>query len=247
MIKTSIIKKYLKELPKNYLTFNIKYSKKELDYLDNFNITKESTYDHYGNIDILDEKKLIEFLTNIGNNDNLNIISNIILKIANKITDAYETKYCWLTIRVTLPNHDYDIPRWHKDGNFFKSDKYLSKFATVLKGHGTLFIKKSKKVDEIYDKNNEEELKSYKKLGIKTYNNEIENKYRKILKNKLKNFKSNQVKPNQGLIFLVGTDKNNDLHGLLHSEPKITEPRIFISILSGTKTQIMELQKRWSN
>ena len=36
MMKTSIIKEYLKEFPKNYLTFDIKYTKKETDYLDNF-------------------------------------------------------------------------------------------------------------------------------------------------------------------------------------------------------------------
>ena len=247
MIKTSIIKKYLKELPKNYLTFDIKYTKKELNYLNNFNITKESVFDYYGNIDNLDDKKLNDFISDIGNNQNINILNKIIHKLADNITNVYETKYCWLTIRVKLPNREYDIPRWHKDGNFFKSDKYLSKFATVLQGPGTLFIKKSKKVDEIYNKNNDEELKSYKKLGVTIYNDKIENKYRKILANNFTNFKYNQVKPNQGLIFVVGTNKNNDLHGLLHSEPKMDTSRIFISILSGSKTQIMELQKRWSN
>ena len=40
---------------KKYLTFSIKYTKKELDYLDNFNITNRSNFDHYENIDNLDK------------------------------------------------------------------------------------------------------------------------------------------------------------------------------------------------
>lgn len=247
-MKTSIIKEYLKEFPKYYLTFDIKYTKKETDYLDNFNITKWSSFDHYGHVDNLDDNKLDDFLTNIGNNQNINILNKIIHKLADKITNSYGMKHCWLTIRVTLPHHGFDIPRWHKDGNFFKSDRTQSKFVTVLKGPGTLFIKKSKKVDEIYNKNNDEENKSYKKLKVKTmFNNKIENKYRKILANKLSKFKHSQLKPKQGLIFLVGIDKNNNLYGLLHSEPKNDTPRIFISILPGSENEIDELQKRRSN
>jgi len=247
MIKKSIIKEYLKEFPKNYLTFDIKYTKKESDYLNNFNIKNISTFDHYGNIDKLDDKKLDDFLNNIGDNQNINILNKIIHKLTDKITDSYKTKYCWMTIRVTLPHHEYDIPRWHKDGRFFNSDTVQTKFATVLKGPGTLFIKESKKVNEIYNKNNEEIRECYKKNKVtKMFDNEIENKYRKILARKLKNVKHNQLEPNQGLIFLVGVNKNNDLIGLMHSEPKNDTPRIFISILPGLETEIMDLQKKWN-
>ena len=114
--------------------------------MNNFNITNNSSFDHYGNVDNLDDTKLNDFLTKLGNNYNINILNNIIHKLADKVTSGYETKFCWLTIRVTLPHHYFDIPRWHKDGNFFSdSDRNQSKFLTVLKGSGTLFIKKSKK------------------------------------------------------------------------------------------------------
>jgi hypothetical protein len=248
MIKKSIIKEYLKEFPKNYLTFDIKYTKKESNYLDNFNIKNSSTFDHYGNIDQLDDKKLNDFLNKIGDNENINILNNIIHKLTDKVTSSYNTKYCWMTIRVSLPHHDYDIPRWHKDGRFFKSDDVQSKFVTVLKGPGTLFIKESKKVNEIYNKNNEEIRECYKKNKVtKMFDNEIENKYRKILAKKLKNVKQNQLAPKQGLIFLVGTDEDYNLIGLMHSEPKNDTPRIFISILPGSENEIMDLQKRWSS
>jgi hypothetical protein len=43
------------------------------------------------------------------------------------------------------------------------------------------------------------------------------------------------------LIFIVG----NTEKALIHSEPPMTEERIFISILPGTEKQIENLKKRW--
>jgi hypothetical protein len=247
MIKTTLIKKYLKEIPKNYLIFDIKYTQKELDYLQNLIITKQSTFDHFGNIDLLNDNELNDFIIKISNEENINIFNNIIHKIANKITKAYNTKYCWITIRATLPSTSFDIPRWHIDGDFFTgSNNIQSKFVTVLKGPGTLFIKKSNKINNIYEKITNKKYNEYDKLSIKIYNKEIENKYQKILADKFKDIRCNQLKINQGLIFLVGSIRNKLYDGLLHSEPKIDESRLFISIITGTESEITNLQKRWS-
>ena len=86
MIKKSIIKEYLKEFPKNYLTFDIKYTKKESDYLNNFDIKNNSEFNHYGNNDQLDDTKLNDFLNKIGDNQNINIVNKIIHKLTDKIT-----------------------------------------------------------------------------------------------------------------------------------------------------------------
>jgi hypothetical protein len=152
-----------------------------------------------------------------------------------------------MTIRCTLPNSGFDIPRWHKDGNYF-SDSYRiqSKFVTVLKGPRTLFIKKSAKINNIYEKIFEKKRNEYNKLVIQNYNEKIENKYRKILACKLKDVKINQLKSNKGLIFLSGSPKDKLENGLLHSEPKQEQPRIFISILPSSKSEILSLQKKWS-
>jgi hypothetical protein len=241
MIKTTMIKKYLKYPKQNYLTFDIKYTKKESEYLDNFNITNRSNFIFNGNIDNLDNVKLNNFLNDIGNNQNIEIINKIIHKIFNKITSAYQTKYCTINIRVTLPSSNYDDPRWHKDANFFKDPNVEStKFLTVLKGPGTLFIKKSKKVNEIYYKILMEKFAEINKLGIIGYNKEIQEKYKKLFVTKFKDFKHNQVKTRDGLIFFTGTHKDKLKNGLLHSEPKKDVPRFFISILPGTESQIAE-------
>lgn len=59
------------------------------------------------------------------------------------------------------------------------------------------------------------------------------------LANALKDF--NQLEKNKGLIFLAGRED-----ALLHSEPKMDLPRIFISILPGTEEEIAGL-KKWRN
>ena len=62
MIKITQIKQYLKDLPDDHLTFNIKYTQKELDYLNNLKILKSSSFSHFGSI------------------EDINIISNNIVK-----------------------------------------------------------------------------------------------------------------------------------------------------------------------
>jgi hypothetical protein len=247
MIKSSIIKEYLKNPKKNYLTFDIKYSKKESEYLDNLNINKKITFDHFGNIDDFDHQKLNDFIKNIGDNQNIEILSKIVKKILTKVTSAYQTKFCWLTIRVTIPSHEYDIPRWHKDGTFFtNSDNLQSKFVTVLKGPGTMFVKKSKLVNEIYNKNIEDMRKISVKLGkrISELDKNISSKFRRKLAVKFEKYK-NQIKTKKGLVFYSGTFKDNEENGLIHSEPILNESRLFISILPGNESELYGLIKRW--
>ena len=127
MIKITQIKQYLKELPDDHFTFNIKYTQKELDYLNNLKILNSSSFRYFGSIDVIEDinyKDLDEFIKKITDTSNISILHNIITKLVNKITKAYNTKYCWLAIRVSLPNSNYDIPRWHKDGNFLNQNMF---------------------------------------------------------------------------------------------------------------------------
>lgn len=227
------IKKYLNNLSINHFIFDIKYTKKELDYINNLEITNSNNFDYFGDINNI-------IFPNIFNNQTL--FNNIVLKLIRKISKSYNTNFFWLSIRISLPNTNFNIPRWHIDGTFFNSNRIQSKFITVLKGPGTLFIKKSKNTHEIYNQtilNKYKEIQKDKKYVNEIYKKDIEEKYRKILANKFKNIKYKQLKNDQGLIFLVGKD------GLLHSEPKIDESRIFISILPGSQEEIQELKNRW--
>jgi hypothetical protein len=78
----------------------------------------------------------------------------------------------------------------------------------------------------------------YKK-GI---SNEIYNKYRILFAKAFEKIKVIQTKNNEGCIFYNVPDGDG---GALHSEPKINEPRLFISILPSSKENIEELKNRW--
>ena len=83
---------------------------------------------------------LNKFLNKVGTSDKecIKILEKAIMKILDNVLLAFEKEYYWIDIRVSLPNNDFDIPRWHKDGQFFRLNKKSPKFATILKGPGTL-------------------------------------------------------------------------------------------------------------
>ena len=192
------------------------------------------------------ENSLIPFLENIGNNSNENIIimNNIINKLIKNVCKSYQKNDFWIAIRVSLPNTDFNIPRWHYDGQFFLNnpDAIQAKFVTVLKGPGTLFLKNEKESNEIFQKIKLEKRKELIKIKNNNYQkmDEIDDKYRPIINKALNKFKKSELKNNQGLIFTVNMEKH-----FIHSEPCINEPRLFISILPGSREDIDELKLRF--
>jgi len=240
---------YINSDDREFKKFKLKYSDEETSCIKSFNISKENTYHYMGNKNNM--KNLNTFLNKLGTNDKecITILEKAIEKILDNVLLAYEKEYYWIDIRVTLPNNDFDIPRWHKDGPFFRLNKKSPKFATILKGPGTLLIKSTKKTNEIYNdikKKINDDINKLNKINItKEDHNKIDNKYRPIFAKALKNRKIIQPKNNECIIFHPQITRfKND--GALHSEPKMDTPRIFISILPGIKEDIEELNKRWS-
>jgi hypothetical protein len=69
----------------------------------------------------------------------------------------------------------------------------------------------------------------------------IHDKYDEIYRKKLKKVKIIQPSNYQGVIINVGNEK-----AAVHSEPDSNEPRIFISIMTGTKEEVKKLGIRFS-
>lgn len=240
------IKKTLKSFKYDILfdtfrIFKIKYLKKEIECLNNFNINKSTNFRFFGNIKNL--TNLNKFLLSIGTNDikDVNILENIIFKIINKILDGYNTNYFLIDIKISLPIDYYKIPRWHKDGKYFiNNNKPETKFVMCLKGPGTLLIKSDENTEKIY---NDIHLKEINELKNKTTEEVIKivNKYRPLYDKKLKKSNIIQLENNDGIIFKVGNNNNSTIH----SEPNINKERIFISILPGLKKDIDELKNRY--
>jgi hypothetical protein len=248
------IKKYLKNDPKQFIIFDIDYSQESKDCIDNFNITEFLSYDNYSDNNLDDLK---DFLLKLGSNKpkQVCIMDKIIKDITKIVMSGYDKIYThyWLTIRATLPHPDFDIPRWHCDGNYFYKEPSadekttfnrpnLTKFVTVLQGPGTLFLKTTtqKERDLFNTTIAEESQKSYERDKETHYEDVIE--VRKIIDTKIKGERIQSDKY-QAAIF-ISNIKGSDVDKCgIHSEPPINVPRLFLSIVPGTKDEV-ELHKK---
>jgi hypothetical protein len=252
MISSTKMREYLKSDKRDFKMFPIKFTDSESNAINNLSITNFDNFDYYGNLDLMDFKN---FFQKIGENNlkNTKIIEKIIKKITNKVLGSFEMDHFWISIRASVPNKSFDIPRWHYDGFYFSNIDTQPKFAFVLKGPGTLFIKSSRKVIESYNKIQDKSRKEYReilekeKIDLADHKAQVEVqiknnlKYRPKFAKELSKYKVRQVKNNQGVIFWGGKDIK---YNALHSEPKIDAPRLFISILPGTKAMIEERENK---
>ena len=245
-LSSTEIKKYLASKKYDFKRFKMHYTTKEILAINTFKINKAVEFSYLGSYKNL--KNINEFLSTLGNNDILlvNKMEKIINNIIKKVLKGYNMEYFWMDIRVTMPSNMFDTPRWHKDGTFFPPDMNemgVSKFATALKGPGTLLIKSTKRINEIYNKCDEQEFNEMKLCTTMEERIKIDDKYRPILAKKFSKEPIIQLKNNQGLVFFAATP--NDI-GALHSEPKFDVPRMFISILPNTEENIIALKKSWN-
>ena len=111
-ISTKDITDYLNSSNKNFKIFDIAYSKDDEKAIDNLEISTFKTFDHFGKLDTM--TGLNKFIQEIGSNSitTANKIEKIIKNLISKVLSANNKDYYWLTIRVTLKDPEYDIPRW---------------------------------------------------------------------------------------------------------------------------------------
>lgn len=234
----SIIKNIKDNLDKEYHIFNCGISKKEKNILEHFNVEKTDQYSNFDNLDSLVNDLKI-FLESVGNNKSQHviIIINLILKIMKNVLEGYSKPACWFTIRVSLPTDAFKIPRWHTDGKYFGNYDKQSKFILTLKGEGTLLADCDKETrNKLFEIKNKFPIDKKQSEEDRITRNEI-------IKENIKENKCDikQVPNYKGIIITVGNREKS----ALHSEPDITETRIFISILPGSKEEILELKKFW--
>ena len=121
-----------------------------------------------------------------------------------------------------------------------------------MKGAGTLLTEfKKNERSQIHDEylkiRNSCENETYSKIidGKTIYKTDIKKDLiirKKILK-LFKNQKIIQLKNNECVVILTRNDRDETFCAF-HSEPKMNEPRLFLSILPGTFDEITNLKKR---
>jgi hypothetical protein len=158
----------------------------------------------------------------------------------------------WITIRATTESDEWDIPRWHMDGNYFQANENGAiKLATVFTGHGTIFQEDGDAARTIYG-NHQNHLqtlfKSRKAENVMENEDDhwynLEDELRPQLGEALAHLPIASPGPGEYAVFRVGSPPPN---AAVHSEPPTHEDRIFISVLPGTEAQVRELAQRWGD
>lgn len=245
-----------------YDTVNIDISKEDRDVIDKLKIPPGKAYNFYGKVNESEQKRYMkDFIKTLkkdddNDDDDSNKVSNIIVsKLIMPFLQACDMDSAWILIRVTEPYNEYDIPRWHCDGNFYqpsaKSKPYAGQYKIILalRGPGTLFMKENKdalnKLNDIYDMmrlETQEKTKDINKKDIDKLHQisfKIQDSFRTKIADEMKDFPREQANNNEAVIFMSG-DMDRCL---IHSEPPIDANRIFISIVPGNNRDITDMAK----
>lgn len=185
------------------------------------------------------EDRLYDFFSKIGINDtsDINACIEFILYLKDSICKTYNTKNYDLHIRSFIECDDYDIPNFHLDGG-----EKESRFCVTLKGPSTLICEAdSESKDQLIifenkcesDFSERENEYGYRDRTIEYTHEDYckdDDKIRyseRLARNEIvKGFDIIQTETLKGLIFHRGHNSQS----LIHSEPKITGSRIFMSI-----------------
>lgn len=235
-------KEILKE--KNITSFDVGLTPEEKRSISEVVIEKElPQFDYYGSAKEELIKELTTYLSRLGKNSEKVIadISKLVARVAETAIKDLDKESAWVMVRVSLPNNDFNVPRWHTDGKYFSpfdaKDKTY-KLVMTVKGPPTRFGEKinSEKFEEL----TREISRNYELNSDDTETFEREDfRIRKELNETIR--EANPPKEGEAVYYLVG-DENIGIH----SEPKIDAPRIFMSIVVGSNDQVNKLKERWN-
>lgn len=217
------------------LSIDMNLSQEEQISLERLRIEQDlPQFDFYGTEGSDLKKRVEEYLSAMGDNDteDLSRIADIVARLSEGMRKGFGSESTWTMIRVSLPNSHYEIPRWHPDGKYFKSTKKRYKLVATPKGPQTRF---GEVIDvEAYDRLEKEMYDNYRNnendpAKLEEEDMRIRTELQKVVEQKDIGGKGMAV------VYLVGEED-----AVLHSEPDITEPRIFVSILPGSNEQIAQ-------
>ena len=226
----------------NLICLDVNLSNKEIECLNDLTIERElDQFNYYGDVGDELNEHLLKYLSSIGTNTEANIdcVANLVYRISEGMMKGFDKESVWTMLRVTLPNDNYGIPRWHSDGRYFDTKEKVHKMAITLKGPLTLFgrVTDSEKYEALKSENNKNFQENI--LAHKNQNKfkDEDLRIRKKLLNVIETIRS----CDRGCagIYLVGDDSAD-----IHSEPKLTTSRLFLSVLTGSLSQIKEWEDR---
>ncbi len=226
------------------VSFDINLTPEEKRCVEEVSIEKKlPQFNYYGPLNEELVRNLTVYFGGLGKNSEevINTISGLVARVAKNATRDFDKESAWVMVRTSLPNNDFDVPRWHPDGKYFKpfdSKDKTYKLVMTIKGALTRFGEKIdlEKFEQLLkESSNNYELNHNNPEALKKDDIRI----RKELDSVIKEIKPS--KEGEAVYYLVGHDGAK-----IHSEPKIDKPRIFMSVVAGSNDQVDELKERWN-
>lgn len=216
----------------------IEYTIPQIYAIQRLNITHNDIFNYCGFFYNLDMERMIEWFGLIGRTtrDDCVIYSKLITDIVQMTCSQLKYDSCWLTIRSRIPSDEYKVPRFHRDGQFYKLDpnQIQRKFLLTIKGPGTLISEPdnqtTNKFFDLFYSNIEKQLD----LGI-----------REQLAQALGSENIIQLTNNQGAWIITHQTNYKSDRATIHSEPDITQPRLFLSVLPCSHKHIESIKSRF--
>lgn len=229
----------------SFNVFDLHLTESEKTCLSALDVTLTDELNTYGKVDQL-ESEISNFLIKIGNKESSSVdASKLISKLVQDLLAGSGKKYAWVALRSSIPNSDFDIPRWHIDGNFYDGSDKQYKIVMVLKGPQTLFFNLPEEMKDWFINAAQSKIIYNHDGSINKAETLQANGSRNLVADTLKSLGGDRVvsaKFGQGAAFIVGSHD-----AAVHSEPPINAPRLFISIVPGNEEQIQSLNTRWNS
>ncbi|KAH8669788.1 hypothetical protein BGZ60DRAFT_408218 [Tricladium varicosporioides] len=207
-------------------------------------VTQTSTFDYYGPVQSSLASEASKFLATISDaveRDVVSAINSFVFVTQNDcVGGAEETTACWLTIRVTKPTKEFEVPRWHQDGRMFPYDEgrkevVRSKYALTLLGPTTLMLQPNAHAFSIFKQGETQHYWWQETHGPEPTEEEDQanGTLRHWLADKLKDVVRVRVRDGEIVRFSWGRDDSP-----VHSEPDLISDRIFVTILYGSESEL---------
>ena len=224
-----------------FQTFNLDLSAEDRLLLDNLKVNKESILTLrglYGYDKYIDES--LKYSFNIQESKRIRI-KNIIKNIIHEFLTKTKQESALIHLRIRKPHDEFKIPRWHQDqGVYFKGQKkYNIKLLTTLKGKSTLISRWNKeaideqdKVFKLIEQKKDNLNKTPSKKWLNSYESYQESKLESLRVNLSKIIKHEPINYDSAYSYVNGK------YATLHSEPDITEDRIFLAVMPNSRENI---------
>ena len=223
-----------------FQTFNLDLSAEDRLLLDSLKVNRQSFlklrglygYDKY--ID-----KLLKYSFNIQESKRIRI-KNIIKNIIHEFLTKTKQESALIHLRIFKPHDGFKVPNWHQDGFYFKGQKkYNIKLLTTLKGKSTLISRWNKeaideqdKVFKLIEQKKDNLNKTPSKKWLNSYESYQESKLESLRVNLSKIIKHEPINYDSAYSYVNGK------YATLHSEPDITEDRIFLAVMPNSRENI---------